>query len=457
MRKAAREQGPANAEERAAQLNRLERALVLRKDAVAEAASRDFGSRAKQESLIVDVYSVLTAIRHARAHLRDWMRSEPRESGWIFAPATSEIVPQPLGVVGIISPWNYPVQLALLPLVSATAAGNRAMIKPSELAPHAADVLRDILSDAFADDRVAVVQGGVNVAEAFARLPFDHLVFTGSARVGKMVMRAASENLVPITLELGGKSPAIVGPESSMRTSARCIMTGKLFNGGQTCVAPDYALVPAAARDEFVRHCTRAVTRLYPTLKANRDYTAIVNEAHYERLRSCVRDAKAQGATVIEINPAAEELDPTERKIAPTLVLDPKHSMLCVEEEIFGPVLPVVTYERFDQAIAYVNDRPRPLALYYFGDDTTAIERVLAETTSGGVTINETMLHALQDDLPFGGVGASGMGHYHGREGFDAFSKRKPVFRQSRLTATALLRPPYGRLADRLLRFLIGG
>ncbi len=456
IKDAARAQGTPTYEARIDSLEKLERALLKRKDGIAQAIARDFGQRSRHETFIADLFLVLTAIRHTRQHLRDWMEPEDRDTGWVFAPASCQIVHQPLGVVGIIAPWNYPVQLALVPLVTALAAGNRAMIKPSELVPETAQLLRDLVADAFAEDQVAVVTGGPDVGEAFTKLPFDHLVFTGSTRVGKIVMRAASENLVPVTLELGGKSPTIVGPDFNTKTAAERIMAGKTYNGGQTCIAPDYVMVPAGSRDAFVDACRAAVAKMYPTLEKNPDYTAVINAQHYARVQSYVEDAKARGATVIELNPAAEVLDGTSRKMAPTLVLDATGEMLCMQEEIFGPVLPIVTYTKLDEAIAYVNDHPRPLALYYFGHDPGTIDRVLSETISGGVTINETMLHFAQDDLPFGGVGPSGMGHYHAHEGFLTLSKAKPIFRQSRINATGLLRPPYGKLADRMVSFLVG-
>jgi coniferyl-aldehyde dehydrogenase len=348
------------------------------------------------------------------------------------------------------------VLLALSPLVAALAAGNRAMIKPSELVPETAALLRDLVAETFPEDQVTVVTGGAEVGEEFSRLAFDHLVFTGSTRVGRIVMRAASENLVPVTLELGGKSPVIVGPDFDVRTAAERIIAGKTFNAGQTCIAPDFVMVPPALRAAFVEACKGAVAKLYGSLLKNPDYTAIVNDRHYARIRAYLDDAKASGAEVIELNPAGETLDAGERKMAPTLVLGATDAMLCMKEEIFGPVLPVVTYASLDEAIAYVNDHPRPLALYYFGHDRAAVDRILSETTSGGVTINETMLQFAQDDLPFGGVGPSGMGHYHSREGFETFSKKKPVFRQSRIHTTGFLRPPYGKLADRLLGLLLG-
>jgi coniferyl-aldehyde dehydrogenase len=443
-------------EARVESLEKLERALRKRKDAIAQAIGRDFGNRSKHETFVAEIFVLLGEIRHAKQHLRDWMDPQERETSFEFMPASCRILYQPLGVIGIISPWNYPVSLALGPLIAALAAGNRAMIKPSELVPETSELLRDLVAEAFPDDQVAVITGGAEVGEAFSKLAFDHLVFTGSTRVGKIVMRAASENLVPVTLELGGKSPTIVGGDFNTRVAAERIMAGKTYNAGQTCIAPDYVLLPAASRDAFVEACKASVAKLFPTLENNADYTSVVNDKHYARLRSYVADAKERGANVVECNPAGEALDPAARKLAPTLVLDPTDEMLCMQEEIFGPVLPILTYTRLEEALAYVNAHPRPLALYYFGHDRETIDRVLSETTSGGVTINETMLHFAQEDLPFGGVGPSGMGAYHAKEGFLSFSKQKPVFHQSRINARGFLLPPYGKLADRLLALLLG-
>jgi acyl-CoA reductase-like NAD-dependent aldehyde dehydrogenase len=457
MKRAQREHGTPSYDERVQHLDALERAVLQHKDAVVAAVSRDFGNRAKQETLAAEVFVTVSEIRHARSNLRDWMRTEPRDVGLAFIPASAAVTPQPLGVVGVIAPWNYPVQLALAPLVGAIAAGNRVMIKPSELAPESARAIEALVADAFPSDRAVVVTGGPEVAEAFGRLPFDHLLFTGSTRVGKLVMRAAAENLVPVTLELGGKSPAIVGAEISPRSAAEKIMAGKCFNAGQTCVAPDYALVPKGDLGAFVAACEAAVARMYPTLLSNPDYTSIVSDHHHARLARYVAEAKARGARVVEINPAKEALGPEQRKMAPTLVVDPPDDLAVMQDEIFGPILPIKTYDALDGAIDYVNDRPRPLALYFMGHDEAEIERVLARTISGGVCVNDTMLHVGVADLPFGGVGPSGMGHYHGREGFETFSKKKAVMRQARLSGAALLRPPFGRAADLLLKLLIGG
>jgi coniferyl-aldehyde dehydrogenase len=461
MKDAQRKAGPPTYEERILALEKLERMVVTRQTAIADAISRDFGHRSKHESLVAEMFLVLGAIKHTRVHLRDWMEIEEREVGWVFMPARVEVRPQPLGVVGIISPWNYPVQLALAPLVQVLAAGNRAMLKPSELVPETAALLRDVMAEIFPEDQVTVVTGGPDIGEAFSRLPFDHLVFTGSTRIGKLVMKAAAENLVPVTLELGGKSPTIVGPDFSAKTAAERIVAGKLFNAGQTCIAPDYVMLPAGMRESFVSACKTAVARMYPTFDKNPDYTSIISDVHFARLRGYVEDAKSRGANLVELNPSGEATGPESaaagaRKFVPTLVLEPTDEMLVMQEEIFGPILPILTYQKLDDAIAYVNDHPRPLALYFFSHDTAATDRVLRETVSGGVSINETVLHVAQDDLPFGGVGSSGMGHYHAREGFDSFTKKKPVFRQARVNTTGLLRPPYGKLIERLLKVLIG-
>jgi coniferyl-aldehyde dehydrogenase len=384
------------------------------------------------------------------------MKPERRPVPLHFLPGRAQVVYQPLGVVGIISPWNYPVNLALAPLGAALAAGNRVMLKPSEYTPATATLLASLLGDAFPPDQVAVVTGGAEVGAAFAGLPCDHLFFTGSTSVGRVLMRAASENLVPVTLELGGKSPVLVDADYPLERAARSIAAGKLLNAGQTCIAPDYALVPAQEADRFVALFTREVERLYPRLLDNPDYTSIVNQRHYDRLRGLVDDARRKGAKVVEINPAGEDFrSQPARKFPPTALLDVTDAMTVMQDEIFGPVLPIKTYREFDEAIAYINQHPRPLALYYFGRDSDRRQAVLDRTTSGGVTINDTLLHYLQEDLPFGGIGPSGMGSYHGREGFRAFSHAKGVFRQAAINGGDLLRPPYGKRLGRIIGLLI--
>ena len=441
-------------DERAADLRRLAAVVLRRQDDVVRAVSADFGHRSRHETLLAEVFTTVQSIEHTLDHLAEWMGPAPRPVRWLFQPGTAEIVPQPLGVVGIIGPWNYPFQLLVAPLVYALAAGNRVLLKPSEFVPRISALVADVVRECFPEDQVAVVDGGADLAAAFSSLPFDLLFFTGSTRVGRHVMRAAAENLTPVVLELGGKSPALVTPGASVPSAAVSIMTGKLFNAGQTCIAPDYALVPRDARDAFVVACKAAAARLYPTMAANDDYTAVVNDAHRARLRALVEDARGKGATVVPLAPAGESFEGLP-KLAPVLLLDVDDGMDVMREEIFGPILPVVPYGGLDEAISYVNDRPRPLALYPFGDDAAVLDDVIARTVSGGVSVNETMFHFAQEDLPFGGVGASGMGHYHGREGFEAFSKLKPVFRQPKVNGSFLLRPPFGHAIETALRLLL--
>ncbi len=436
----------------------LEKLLTLvrdRRDEIADAISDDFGHRSKHESLTADVYLVSSAIRYVLKHLKGWMAPEPRPVTLALQPARARIVPQPLGVVGIISPWNYPVQLALVPLAYALAAGNRVMIKPSELTPRTSELLASMLADAFDEDRVAVVTGGPDVGAAFAGVPFDHLFYTGSTHVGRLVLQAAAKNLTPVTLELGGKSPAIVHPDYPLDKAADAIAGGKTFNAGQTCVAPDYVLVRRDQADALADAIAASIARMYPRLVDNPDYTSVVNERHHRRLQTYLADARAKGARIVEINPAGESFDGAGTKMPPTLVREPTADMVVMQDEIFGPILPIVTVDSVDAAIDHVNDHPRPLALYYFDRDQRRVDDLLRRTHAGGVSVNATMLHVAEEHLPFGGVGPSGMGAYHGKEGFDTFSHRKAVFHQPRLNSRFLLDPPYGRTIERLLDFLM--
>jgi coniferyl-aldehyde dehydrogenase len=458
MRAASRRQRRApSLEERIVALDTLERMLLGNKEAFCKAISEDFGHRSRHETLLAEIYIVHATLKHARDHLAEWMGREDRDVNLTFFPARAEVVMQPLGVVGIISPWNYPVQLALSPLVGALAAGNRAMLKPSELVPETSALLMRLVSEVFSSEQVVVCTGGVQVATDFASLAFDHIIFTGSTHVGKLIMRAAATHLVPVTLELGGKSPAVVGPDFPIAIGAERIIGGKLLNAGQTCIAPDYALVPKGKVDAFVTAAKEAAARLYPTLLSNVDYSAIVSVGHHQRLSDLLADAAAKGAQLVELNPANEDFAAAAtRKMPLTLVLHATDEMRLLQDEIFGPILPVVSYESVAEAIDYINARPRPLALYVFDHDMANVEQFVAETTSGGVTVNDTMLHIAQDSLPFGGVGPSGMGHYHGKEGFLALSKMKPVVYQSRLNATGVMRPPYGASIDFVIKMLIG-
>jgi coniferyl-aldehyde dehydrogenase len=431
-------------------LKRLRAAFRARLDEFAAAMSADFGRRSRHESLLSDGMTVLNEIDHVCRHLRGWMRPKRASADWLFLPARTEVRYQPLGVVGVIAPWNYPVNLALNPLAVAIAAGNHVMLKPSEHTPRTSELLKQLLCDVFPEDRVATVLGGPDVAAAFAALPFDHLFFTGSTSVGRKVMAAAAQHLTPVTLELGGKSPAIIAPDYPLATAVGRIAAGKFLNAGQTCIAPDYVLMPQTMIAPFVAEMQKYVSRRYADLAANPDYTSIVNAAQYARLKSYLDQAHAAGAKIVEL----ADGDAGKRILPPTLVLDARDDLALMQDEIFGPILPLVAVDSVDAAIDYVNARPRPLALYHFDNDRARTERVLERTIAGGVTVNDTVLHFAQNELPFGGVGPSGMGHYHGREGFLAFSKQKPVLFQARFSGMALARPPYRRLADLLVKFL---
>lgn len=455
QRRAWAEHGALSVARRDEALEALAAALIRHADEFARAIAQDFGHRSAHETKLADLYPVVAGLRHARRHFRRWIRPRRRPIALMFRPASGHVHHQPLGVVGIVSPWNYPVQLALAPLAGALAAGNRIMIKPSELTPRTSALLAQVIGAVFDETEVAVVQGGVDVAQAFTHLRFDHLFFTGSTAVGRDVMKAAAGNLVPVTLELGGKSPAILAPDFPLRTAAERIAVGKLFNAGQTCIAPDYVLVPRRHEAAFVDAYRDAVGRLYPSLADNPDYTAIVSERHYARLQGLVADARANGSVLHAINPAGETLDPALRKFEPVVLTGVPAHAAAMQEEIFGPVLPVVAYDTLEEAIRFVRERAHPLALYLFSHDRDVTERVLAQTSSGGVALNETLLHCVQEELPFGGVGASGMGAYHGEAGFRTFSHARSVFRQARFNGAGMTKPPYRGRMDRMLSFLL--
>jgi coniferyl-aldehyde dehydrogenase len=367
----------------------------------------------------------------------------------------ARILSQPLGIVGVISPWNYPFQLAIIPLANALAAGNRVMLKPSELAPRTAEFIADFLARLFPSEQVATILGDQAVGAALSALPLDHLFYTGSTAVGRLVMSAAAENLTPVTLELGGKSPCIIGEDAALPAAVESILYGKLVNAGQSCIAPDYVLVPERMREEFIRLAGQAVRKMYPELKRNPDYTSMINDRHYQRILRYIQEAKVAGVPVVELVPASEVPAPRDRKLVPMLVVEPDEGLAVMREEIFGPVLPVKTYSSIKEVIDYINRHPRPLALYYFGVSAKACDEVLRRTYSGGVSVNTTMMHALVEGLPFGGTGASGFGAYHGEAGFQTFSHRKAVFLQSRFNLSSVLRPPFGALANHLIRALM--
>ena len=438
-----------SAEQRRAWLKALRELILGEKQALIEAVSRDFSNRAAEETLLAEIMPSLHGIDYASKRLGKWMKPSRRSVGLAFQPAAAKVVYQPLGVVGVIVPWNYPLYLAFGPLIGALAAGNRVMIKMSESTPATSQLVKELLARIFPEDMVAVVLGEAEVGQAFSRLPFDHLLFTGATSIGKHVMRAAAENLVPVTLELGGKSPAIVSADVPLADAAERIAFGKTMNAGQTCVAPDYVLVPQDRLEGFVAAYRAAVQRFYPKLENNPDYTAIINERQLGRLKGYIADAEAKGAQLVPLFPGDQG-----RRLAHSLVLNVSDEMKLMQEEIFGPLLPIVPYQRLDEAFAYINERPRPLALYYFGYDKGEQQRVLHETHSGGVCLNDTLLHVAQDDMPFGGVGPSGMGHYHGHEGFLTFSKAKGVLIKQRFNAARLIYPPYGTAIQKLIQKL---
>jgi len=436
-------------------LDRLRGAVVAHGERLAKAVAADYGSRSPDETRLLELVPVIAAIGHAARHLKSWMRPARRRVPLFLQPASGRVVVQPLGVIGIVAPWNYPLSLSLGPLVCALAAGNRAIIKMPGLTPITTAALQAALGDAFPEDKVAVVPSAQGVSAAFTRLPFDHLLFTGSPEVGRTVMRAAADELTPVTLELGGKSPAIVGLRFPIERAARQIVYGKTVNAGQTCVAPDYVLCPHDRLGTLVEQMQIAFRRMFPSLGDNPDYTCIVDDHHLERLRALLDDAARKGAEIVAINPANEDLSRT-RKLPLHVVLGATDDMAILKEEIFGPLLPILTYRSLDEVIAYVRARPRPLALYYFDRDRHNVERILAETISGTVAINDTITQFAVPTLPFGGVGDSGMGQYHGREGFLTFSKQKGVFLRPRLHFGDRIYPPYGgfvrTFAARMLR-----
>ena len=443
----------------------IDRCIALLKEHGAEfeaAISADFGNRSVHATALTDIMTPIVALQHARKNLHKWMKPErravePRILGLLGAKA--EIVFQPKGVVGVVAPWNFPVGLVFSPVASALAAGNRVMIKPSEHTPRTSDLLQSLIAKSFAEEAISVVVGGPDVGAAFTALPFDHLIFTGAGSVASHVMRAAANHLVPVTLELGGKSPVILGETAAVDTAAARVMAGKVLNAGQICLAPDHIYVPNGKLDDFVRAATQATAAMVPSICDNPDYTAIIAERHYQRLQSYLADAEAKGAQIVEINPAGENFAQQEhRKIPPTLILNATPEMAVMQEEIFGPILPVMTYRSLDEVISKVNEADRPLALYYFGTDKKELDRLQQSTTSGGICVNDVIMHCDQENLPFGGIGPSGMGAYHGRDGFLEFSHRKSIYHQIRwdLGPLKALRPPYGRKVRELILQTIG-
>jgi len=454
QKKAHIDEGPASYELRLDRLNRLSQMLKKYSDEIVNTINEDYGTRDKNSTFLSEVMSSLGSVDYSIKNLKKWMKSETRQSNssqpfvtrfiMRLLGAKTEIQYQPLGTIGMIKPWNFPINLVISPIAQAFAAGNRVMIKPSEITPKTSDLTKKMFNEFYDKAEVEVFLGGPDVAEAFGNLDFDHLLFTGSTNNGRKVMQSAAGNLVPVTLELGGKSPVIMDETADVSLSATRLMRGKTMNAGQICIAPDYMMMPKGKIDEFIDESTKAVSEMYPDMKYNEHYTSIVNQRHFERINSLIEDAKEKGAEIKTINPADEDFEQQEgHKIPPTFVLNPTDDMKIMQEEIFGPVMPIKEYEDIDETISYVNSKPRPLALYYFGKNKDTQNKILNRTTSGGATINDVVWHYGQEDMPFGGVGDSGIGSYHGHEGFKRFSHQKSVLTQFSSDLLKNMMPPY--------------
>lgn len=449
-------EGPPSLTQRRANLDKLRSAVLSHKTQFEEALTADFGNRSRHETAIMEIMTVIQGIDYLKSNLRKFMRPERRHVPMNFQPARAYVTSQPLGVIGIMAPWNYPAALSLMPLATAIAAGNRAMIKPSEITPITSYLVEKMLLKTFPNSEVAVFQGDAAVGIAFSKLPFDHLFFTGSTLVGRNIMKAASENLVPVTLELGGKSPVLVAPDHPIEHAARQVAQGKLANCGQTCVAPDYMLIHESQVDGFADAYDAAVKDMYPAGPLSEQYTSIINHNHYNRISALVEDARTKKAKVLEVGIRPQEAKNRAHTLPPIVLMNVSDDMSVMQEEIFGPVLPVVTYRKIEDAIAYINARPRPLALYYFGDNDAQRQQVLTRTTSGNVCINTTIMHYALDDLPFGGIGPSGMGAYHGVEGFRSMSHAKGTLVTRRWNMSSLLvKPPFGPIANFILKTIL--
>jgi len=437
--------------------DRLDRAidvLVKNADRISDALNEDFVCRPRAVNMMTDVAGSIGSLKHCRKHMAKWMKSEKRPSLFPLnlLGGRSHIEYQPKGVVGVVAPWNFPVSMVFQPLAGILSAGNRAMVKPSEFTPVTSNLIAEMIAEAFDPSEVTTVVGGPEVGQAFTSLPFDHMIFTGATSIARHVLASAARNLVPCTLELGGKSPVVISRSADLPQAIERVMLGKTLNAGQICLAPDYLLVPEEKLDEVVQLATKSVGEMYPTLLSNPDYTAVINERHVKRLTGYLADAAERGHRIVPLNPANEDFEGNSAgKIPPTLIVNPDVDSKCMEEEIFGPLLPIRTYKDFEETIAHINANPRPLAAYYFGKDSAEEKAFLTRTTSGGVCINDVIMHIMQEDMPFGGVGPSGMGHYHGHEGFKTFSHAKSVYSQpTRVNVGKLagLLPPYGKATE---------
>ena len=456
QRQAFQAEGPVALQTRIDRIDRCIALLVDNQTAICEALNQDFGNRSKYATLMMDVMNSVGSLKFVKKNLKKWMKPEKRTPflPMNFLGAKAYVKYQPKGVVGVMTPWNVPVNMIFSPLADILGAGNRAMIKPSEFTPHTADLMKKLFDQYFEETEICVVTGGPEVGAAFSGLKLDHIIFTGATGIGRLVMKAAAENMVPVTLELGGKSPVVISEKVDINKAAEAIMSGKAMNGGQLCVSPDYCFVPQSKLEAFIRQCKAVVAEQYPTIQDNPDFTACINERHFDRVKAYIDEAKQQGCRVIPLCPAGEELSEREQhKIALHLIIDPDETLACMQDEIFGAVLNVKSYSDLDDPIAFINSRERPLALYYFGDNKEEEQRVLDETISGGVSINNVTMHVACDDLPFGGIGQSGIGSYRGRDGFRTFSHGRAVYREGwvNLSKLAGTLPPFGQKVEKML------
>ena len=454
-------EGSPSIELRVDRLNRLKSLIMDNRYDLVDALNEDYGNRSKNTSIMTDAYSIIPDINNAIKNIKQWTSPKKRSSNFPFGllGAKSYVRHEPLGTVGMISPWNFPVNLTFKPLAAIFAAGNQVMHKPSELTPLTASLIKELCDKAYDENEFATFLGGPEVGEAFTKLHFDHLLYTGSGNIGKHVMQSASQNLVPVTLELGGKSPVVIGKSADMKVSAKRIMFGKTLNAGQICLAPDYVIVHKDKKEEFISEAEIAIKDFYPTIKDNDDYSSIINERHFNRINSLIQDAKDKGAHINEINPSNEDFSQQQfYKIPPTIVTDTSDDMKIMNEEIFGPVLPVIGFDDLDEALSTINSKDRPLGLYYFGTDKSEESQIMNKTSSGGVTINNVVGHIQQKDLPFGGVGPSGMGRYQSYDGFKNFSNPRAFYKDVGFKFDKLfdgIRPPYTKSIESLLKSLL--
>ena len=456
QRTAFKAEGPVAMATRIDRIDRCIALLVDNKDAICDAVNMDFGCRSRHVTLMTDIMNSVGSLKFVKKNLKKWMKPEKRAPfmPMNFLGAKAHVRYQPKGVVGIMTPWNVPVNMIFSPLADVLGAGNRAMIKPSEFTPHTAETMQRLFAQYFEESEIAVVTGGPEVGAAFSSLQLDHIIFTGATTIGRLVMKAAAENMVPITLELGGKSPVVISENVDINKAAETIISGKAMNGGQLCVSPDYCFVPQSKMEAFLRRCRDVIAEQFPSVQGNADFVACINERHYDRVRGYIEEARERGTRIIPLCPAGEEISaPEEHKIALHLVVDPDDDLACMQDEIFGAILNIKSYSNLDEVIDFINERERPLALYYFGDNTEEQDRVISETISGGVSVNAVAMHVACDDLPFGGIGHSGIGNYRGRDGFRTFSHGRSVYREGWVNMAKLAGtlPPYGQKLDKML------